>query len=337
MSKDIFILAKQMAGKQNPIVSALLYEFCPAAAHWYVRGAEPQEVFDVVWKAFEDYATGRSLRQCLEGYGLSTLVPDVRAYMDKVKAVRSQYSRDGASPEITHYMEEAFGSRFGLQNQLNALGGTLDDLKHYVRVWHVLMRDWKSNTKMSAKTTDERIFQLFTVSLSVPGMTSALRVCLPVWGWEVRTGVARIVYLGLLVSNRRQPIIRFSLVQNSDRVGDKPWPHDGKPMVFGLDRDMGYADAISVNIRQALKLVPRWHEEAQIGRNRPIGLDDTELCRFCGYKTLCYGRAGESHRVPRNQEILDEALEQLTNEPGRERRFTTRSRTPAAEVPHEKS
>ena len=47
-----------MAGKQNPIVSALLYDFCPAAAHWYVRGAEPDEVFDVVWKAFEDYATG---------------------------------------------------------------------------------------------------------------------------------------------------------------------------------------------------------------------------------------------------------------------------------------
>ena len=48
MSKDIFMLAKQMVGKQNPIVSALLYDFCPAAAHWYVRGAEPEEVFNVV-------------------------------------------------------------------------------------------------------------------------------------------------------------------------------------------------------------------------------------------------------------------------------------------------
>jgi hypothetical protein len=335
MSKDIFILAKQMAGRQNPIVSALLYEFCPAAAHWYVRGAEPAEVLDVVWKAFEDYATGKSLRQCLDGYGLSTLVPDVRTYMDKVRAIRSQYSRDGASPEVTHYMEEPFGSRFGLQNQLNALGGTLGDLKHYVRVWHVLMRDWKSNIKMSAKTSDERIFQLFSVSLSVPGMTSAARVSFPVWGWDVRTGVARMVYLGLLVLNRRQPMIRFSLVQNSDCVGDKPWPHHGKPMVFGLDRDMGYADAISVNVEQALKLVPRWYEEARVGRSRPIGLDDTEHCRFCGYKALCYGKAGESHRVPRNQEILDAALEQLTNGAVRERQFSTRKRNQAGEASHE--
>ena len=44
MSKDLFILAKQMAGKNNPIVSALLYDFCPAAAHWYVRGAERETV-----------------------------------------------------------------------------------------------------------------------------------------------------------------------------------------------------------------------------------------------------------------------------------------------------
>lgn len=332
MSKDLFLLARQMAGKQNAIVTALLYEFCPAAAHWYVRGAEPEEVFDVVWKAFEDYATGRSLRECLDGYGLSTLVPGVRTYMDKVKAVRSQYSRDGASPEVTHYIEETFGSRFGLQNQLNALGGTLDDLKHYVRVWHVLMRDWKTNMRINPKKTEERIFQLFHVSLSVPGLMSALRVHFPVWGWEARTGKASVIYLGLLVSNRRQPMIRFSLVQNSDRVGDKPWPNHGKPLVYALDRDMGYADAISVNTGQALRLVPRWHEEARTGRARPIGLDDTALCRFCGYKTLCYGRAGELRIVPRNQEILDEALEQLTNETVRERRFSIRTRIPAKEA-----
>jgi hypothetical protein len=335
MSKDLFILAKQTAGKQNPITTALLYEFCPAAAHWYIRGAESTEVFDVVWKAFEDYATGKSLRQCLDGYGLSTLVPDVRIYMDKIKAIRSQYSRDGAAPEVTHYMEESFGSRFGLQNQLNALGGTLRDLKHYIRVWHVLMRDWKSNMKMSARTSDERIFQLFTVSLSLPGMPSAFRVSFPVWGWEIRTGAARLAYLGLLVSNRRQPMIRFSLVQNSDRVGDKPWPHQGKPMVFGLDRDMGYADAISVNVQQALKLVPRWHEEARVGRNRPIGLDDTEHCRFCGYRNLCYGKVGELQIVPRNQEILDDALEQLTNGTVRERLFSTRRRAGSGEASHD--
>jgi hypothetical protein len=123
-------------------------------------------------------------------------------------------------------------------------------------------------------------------------------------------------------------MIRFSLVQNSDRGGEKSWPNQGKPLVYALDRDMGYADAISVNIGQSSRLVARWHKEAQVGRNRPIGLDDTELCRFCGYKTLCYGKVGEFHSVPRNQEILDDALEQLTKETVRERDLSTRIRAP---------
>ena len=125
MSKDIFILAKQMAGKQNPIVSALLYDFCPAAAHWYVRGAEPDEVFDVVWKAFEDYATGKKFRELIEAYGLTTMIPEIRKYIAAVEDCRSRYSKDGSSPEITHDLGSTFSSQFGLQSQLKHLGGTL--------------------------------------------------------------------------------------------------------------------------------------------------------------------------------------------------------------------
>ena len=166
MSKDIFIVAKQMAGKQNPIVSALLYDFCPAAAHWYVRGAEPEDVFDVVWKAFEDYATGQQFSQVAEVYGITTMLPEIRKYIAAVVDCRSRYSKDGPSPEITHDLGATFGSQFGLQNQLNHLGGTLGGLKHYIRVWRFLMGDWKTCMKMDQKNTSQRIFQLFTVSLS---------------------------------------------------------------------------------------------------------------------------------------------------------------------------
>lgn len=324
MSKDIFILAKQMAGKQNPIVSALLYDFCPAAAHWYVRGAEPEEVFDVVWKAFEDYATGKKFREIMEEYGLTTMIPEIRKYIAAVVACRSRFSKDGRSPEITHDLGAIFTNQFGLQNQLNHLGGTLGELKHYTRVWRFLMGDWKSCMKMDQKNTSQRILQLFTVSLSAPGVVqSNLRVHMPVWGWEVRTGQVRRVYLGLLVSNRKQHPLRFALVHGADRADEKKWPNNGRPDLWALDRDTGVAEPIMVRSEAILKLIPRWHDEAQYGRNRPVGLDDKETCRLCGYKTLCYGKIPPFHPIRSEQDILDSAIEQLTNEPIQKRVYPT--------------
>lgn len=323
MSKDIFILAKQMAGKQNPIVSALLYDFCPAAAHWYVRGAEPDEVFDVVWKAFEDYATGKKFRAVVEEHGLTTMIPEMRKYMAAIEECRSRYSKDGPSPEITHDLGATFSSQFGLQNQLNHLGGSLGELKHYIRVWRFLMSDWKSCMKVDQKTSSQRIFQLFTVSLSAPGIVqSNLRVQMPVWGWEVRIGQARRVYLGLLVSDRKQRPLRFALVHGSDRADDKKWPNNGRPDLWALDRDTGIAEPIIVRSEMILNLIPRWHDEAQFGCNRPVGLDDKETCRFCGYRTLCYGKIPPSHPILREQDILDSALEQLTNGAMQKRKYS---------------
>jgi hypothetical protein len=327
VSKDIFIVAKQMAGKQNPIVSALLYDFCPAAAHWYVRGAEPEDVFDVVWKAFEDYATGQQFSQVAQAYGITTMLPEIRKYIAAVVDCRSRYSKDGPSPEITHDLGPTFGSQFGLQNQLNHLGGTLGGLKHYIRVWRFLMGDWKTCMKMDQKNTSQRIFQLFTVSLSAPGVVqSNLRVHMPVWGWEVRTGQVRRVYLGLLVSNRKQHPLRFALVHGADRADEKKWPNHGRPDLWALDRDTGVAEPIIVKSEAILKLIPRWHHEAQYGRNRPVGLDDKGPCGFCGYRTVCYGKLPPFYTLPREQDILDSALERLTNEPMQERKYSTRDK-----------
>jgi hypothetical protein len=323
VSKDLFILAKQMTGKNNPIVSALLYDFCPAAAHWYVRGAEPEEVFDVVWKAFEDFVTGKQFIQIAEEYGITTMLPEIGKFIAAVVECRSRYSKDGPSPEITHDLGIIFSNQFGLQNQLNQLGGTLGDLKHFVRVWRFLMGDWKTCMKMNQRDTSQRILQLFTVSLSAPGVVqSNLRVHMPVWGWEVRIGEARRVYLGLLVSNRKQHPLRFALVHGSDRADDKKWPNNGRPDLWALDRDTGVAEPIIVRSEAILRLIPRWHDQAQYGRNRPVGLEDKESCHFCGYRTLCYGKLPPFHPISREQDILDSALEQLTNEPIQKRQYS---------------
>lgn len=185
------------------------------------------------------------------------------------------------------------------------------------------MSDWKSCMKMDQKTTSQRIFQLFTVSLSAPGIVqSNLRVQMPVWGWEVRIGRARRVYLGLLVSDRKQLPLRFALVHGSDRADEKKWPNNGRPDLWALDRDTGVAEPIIVRSEEILNLIPRWHDEAQFGRNRPVGLDDRETCHFCGYRTLCYGKTAPFHPILREQDILDSALEQLTNGAMQKRKYS---------------
>src|SRR3972149_6313024 len=120
MVRDIFEAVGDRKGKPNPIMAALLYSFCPAAAHWYVRNVQPEMVFDVVWQALEDYATGKSLAECLEGYGLATLIPDVKRYIEQVTLFRSRHTSVGIAPELTILFkgDRAGQSVFGLQNQL---------------------------------------------------------------------------------------------------------------------------------------------------------------------------------------------------------------------------
>ena len=84
MSKDIFIVAKQMAGKQNPIVSALLYDFCPAAAHWRPIIAD------------------KLARECNVKQGLLAQPPSGRARMRSTKPDRHVQHTTMAQPAATN-------------------------------------------------------------------------------------------------------------------------------------------------------------------------------------------------------------------------------------------
>jgi hypothetical protein len=174
MSKEIFIPARQMAGMQDPIVSALLYQFCPAVAHWYLRNVQPEDVFDVVWRALEDYETGKSMAVCLEAYGLASLIPSVNNYIEQVTLFRSRYSAIGNSPELLPLFkgDRPSQSTFGLQNELNNLGGLWRSLVTYVRVWTFLLKDWKAQMKIPPGDQVVRTFQKFNVSLSAPSARS---------------------------------------------------------------------------------------------------------------------------------------------------------------------
>jgi hypothetical protein len=85
MFKDIFILAQEYQGKSSPTVTALPYIYCPAAAHWYLRDTHVQDVFDITWKALEDYSSGITMADWLRKYDLGTVLPEVWKYVDQVE------------------------------------------------------------------------------------------------------------------------------------------------------------------------------------------------------------------------------------------------------------
>lgn len=320
MSKDLFIVAKEMHGRSNPIVTALLYAYCPAAAHWYVRNGPVEEVFDIVWKALEDYATGKTLADCLTEYGLASVIPDIKHYVEQVELFRRRQTHSVPAPETTMLFKSGkrADSTFGLQSQLENLGGSWNNVLEYVRVWAYVMRDWKSSMKLRLGENVTREFKQFTVSLSAPGVHSRLRVHFPVWGWEVVVGRVKSVYLGLLVSERRQDALRFALVNNCDLAGDKGWPDDQRPYVYALDRLTGETEYmnLAVDHEYALRMVMPMYRAARIGPNLPLAaLHHRAHCLGCGYRKICFGE--------KSNQLLVASLNQLLHESKREREFLT--------------
>jgi hypothetical protein len=310
MYTDIFEAARSTADEPTPVVTALLYSFCPAAAHWYVRGIPPEVVFDVVWRALEDYATGKSLAECLQAYGLDVLIPDVKNYIEEITAFRSRYSGFGAAPELLPIFTggRARRSVFGLRKELNHLGGSWKRVLSYARVWAFLMRDWKYEMKVPLGEKAVRTFQKFIVSLSVPGLPASSNAHFPVWGWHVTVGKVQGVYLGLFISAQRQDALRFALVYNSEPDGNKGWPGQ-RPYLFGLDRDRGTADPIHLALEHndVLRMVLKMDEAARRGPNFPLAaLRDRDKCLSCGYRKACYGEKGKL--------VMSDVVEQFLQE-----------------------
>ena len=294
MSKEIFIVAKETQGRSNPIVAALLYEYCSLAAHWYVRNVPVEDVFDITWLALEDYTSGMTMADCLRGYGLDSIIPSARQYIDKVATWRRHHTHEMPAPETSAFFKigKRSDSTFGIQTELQNLGGSWNNFLEYVRVWAFLMRDWRTGMKVPVGENTTRTFKKFIVSLAAPGVHSRLRLHLPVWGWESTLGRVRSIYLGLLVSNGMQDAIRFYLVNNSDLVGDSPWPDGKRPFVYALDRVTGGAEYMNAKAteKHALGSVMPMYRQARMGPNLlPAAFREHQKCLACGYRKMCFG------------------------------------------------
>jgi len=301
MYRDIFIAASETHGRPAPVVAAMLYAFCPVAAYWYVRNVQAEVPFDVTWKAFEDYATGKTLLDFLGEYGLLDLLPAIKEYRTRVEDYRDKYIRfsGNTAAELNQFfvaVRDRDKREFGVQKGLDHVGGSWSSLMAYVRVWTFLMKDWKLQMKLKPREDQaEPVFQKFMVSLSAPKVGSKLSVHFPVWGWVWEYKRVRREYLGLLTDDERQDAVRFTLVHNSSLVGGKPWA-SGRPFVYALNNH-GKANFIDLSIDHelVLSMVSRMYQAAVVGPNFPLAIlngDIGEKCASCGFKKVCLGSSG---------------------------------------------
>ncbi|PIZ25437.1 MAG: hypothetical protein COY47_05970, partial [Chloroflexi bacterium CG_4_10_14_0_8_um_filter_57_5] len=249
MHTDLFLaLLDRDNPRGHPILAALLYAFCPAAARWWLAGAEPVVSFDPLWQALTDLAKGETLKEALLRYGFENLLGNARSYVDEVEAYRRV--RPGVfAPETLPFFPGGhleLASRFGHQEAINKLGGRWENFFAYIRAWAFTAQDWETNIRFFAAPAVGAVTRL---ALMLPGTRRP--AWFPALLWTARHGpsATRIV-IGLPVVEQAQDQLRFALAQASGQEGNKPWP--SPPEVWAVDRLSGFASQ-DINCAEAVE------------------------------------------------------------------------------------
>ena len=289
MYTDLFLaLLNRKNARGHPILSALLYAFCPTAARWWLVGADPTPPFDPVWKSLEDLASGETLLEFLIKYDFDNLIEEVRAYIREVEEYRRQHSV--CAPELMPIFRGgkiSVSRRYGSQNAIDNLGGDWRNLNTYVRTWAFLSQDWRINMKIERDSG----YQLTGEKVCLTLPFTHLPVQFDTWIWKVPVGHVTETKIGALVSNGEQDQLRFSLLRRCTTIGKQPWPNT--PILFALDRETGATSHFDqvLSDRDLEKMVQSLSNLAKKGPHPPLNaLRQPSICKQCGYQQLCFER-----------------------------------------------
>ena len=299
MHTDIFHALLDERNRQargNPILPALLYAYCPAAAGWWLAGETPEPVFDVAWQVLEDYSAGKTLKEALLDYEIGEAVlPDIERYIGEVTTYRSHHPMK--SPELSPLFP---GGRFDPSHRLGShvgiskMGGWQQVLE-YARVWAFLLYDWRG--KMQISPDVDLVIEKEWLALRASGVRKA--AYFPVWIWKENFAGKRRNHIGLFVEDGRgHDQLRFALVQSADRVGEKRWKTP--PLVFGLGRGSGEAELFKAvfPLEELLKMVLPLGQQASQRQIFPLqALRSPQACLPCAFREKCYA-AQKGHQLP---------------------------------------
>ncbi len=279
-------LLNRKNARGHPILSALLYAFCPTAARWWLAGVDPTPPFDPVWQSLQDLTSGGTLLEHLTRYGFENLIDDVREYVHEVEEYRNQHPVP--APELGPLFRGGkldMARRFGSQHAISNLGGDWRNLFIYVRTWAFLIQDWRIGMKIE-RTSNYRITGE-KISLVLP--FARLPVLFDAWIWKVPVGHVMETKIGLLVSQMEQDQLRFSLMSRCNPSGQQPWPNI--PTVFALDRETGEVKHFDQTLsdQDLERVVQSVSDLAKNGPHPPLNaLCQPSICKTCGYQLLCF-------------------------------------------------
>jgi len=290
MYTDLFLaMLNPKNARGNPILSALVYTFCPAAARWWLVGADPTPPFDPIWKSLEDLSTGGTLLEFLIKHDFDSLIEEIRTYIREVEEYRRQHNNLRA-PELMPLFRGGnitMSRRYGSQNAINNLGGDWRNLFIYVRTWAFLSQDWRAAMLIGRDAGYS--LNAEKVCLTLPGVR--LPVQFDTWVWQIPVGHVTETKIGSLVSNGEQDQLRFSLLSRCTTLGKQPWSNT--PAIVALDRETGEAkhfDQLLAN-RDLEKTVESLSNLAKKGPHPPLNaLRQPSICKQCGYQQLCFTR-----------------------------------------------
>ncbi len=287
MFTDLFYaLLNRNNARGHPILSAMLYSFCPTAARWWLAGADPTPPFDPVWQCLQDLTSGGTLLDHLTRYGFESLAEDIKSYVKDVQTYRSLHPVQ--APETMPIFRggkiEA-ARRFGSQNAINNLGGDWRNLFIYVRTWAFLSQDWRIG--MRIERDSEYILSSEKVLLVLP--FARLPVQFDTLLWKVPVGHVMAIKIGLLVSHMGQDQLRFSLLRRCNSSGKQPWQNT--PTVFALDHESGEVNHFDQTLsdKDLERVVQSLSNLAKNGPHPPLNaLRQPSICKKCGYQHLCF-------------------------------------------------
>lgn len=315
--RDLFIalLDENNTARNHKLLVTLLYTYCPRAAYWWMNGVEPILPADPVWLALRDMAAGYTLQDALIHRSLDTTLNEARRYVREVGRFRSGHPglksfTDALAPEVSaffeaHYDSASFRKRFELKKRMRPFG-SWDGFYDYVRTYAFLFEDWAYDMGFKPATTQvERL----TLSVRLARSPQLPPVHWPAWGWRAEgplENVAAFAFEG------QQDPIRFTLLANADRVGNK-W--DGKPQLYSLHPETGAAKVFDESSLFSTKkgedddpaddgpvaietishhVDSYYHGTAKQGPYPPLAAyTRPSRCQSCGFRRMCYDDSGK--------------------------------------------
>lgn len=289
MYTDLFLaLLERRNPRKHPLLSALLYEFCPQAACFWRAGLDPILPVDPVWMAMQDYASGSTLNEQLAMYELGDFSASAEQYITDIEEFRGEnvvrapensalFTQPAPTAEDKRKFTRAVEKHFGGWENLYA----------YIRAWAFLLGDFR--LRCGIPNDHPYLLRKNSVLLQVPDLGEPLYW--QVWAWWVKVQNVTTIHLGLLTLPGQRDPFRPFLMRTCNLEGDSPWPGGDLPRLHHLNQATGEVEAPEYlwPDKQVRFLLAKLASVAEMGVYPPLNLlRQPDACRRCGFQKFCY-------------------------------------------------